>query len=431
MKRKLGRLIAFSFTISILTGCGISSGDAFDKSVVKPAKIEKIKAEKLTSDTEEKKDIDVNIASYDSIHDFSYELLKHNLDQDNPVLSPISAYFALAMAGNGARGETLEEFYELLGINLNTIPYEILHSLQREEEGMTVSFANSAWVDEQLQAEDTYLAAVENYFDAEVYQQKLSTQQAMDDMNIWVNAKTNGLIPAMINEPLDADTRLVLFNTIYFNGKWKTPFKGYSSRDFDFTTEDGNVTTAPMMQMYETDQLYVKNDIAEGVILPYKDEDLVFLALMPADEITVREMYEQLTWEDISKFLVQEETTLCNLRFPKFEVTFEKELNQSLKDMGLKRAFDGSLSDLSGLGTTTSGDNLFISLVKQKAILILDEEGTEASAATMVEVKEECAVEYDVPPVNLYFDNPFLYMIVDKTNDIPLFVGIMDAPKES
>lgn len=431
MKRKLGRLIAFSFTISILTGCGISSGDAFDKSVVKPAKIEKIKAEKLTSDTEEKKDIDVNIASYDSIHDFSYELLKHNLDQENPVLSPISAYFALAMTGNGAKGETLDEFHKLLGINLDSLPYEILHGLQREEEGMTVSFANSAWVDEQLQAADTYLEAVESYFDAEVYQQKLSTQQAMEDMNIWVNAKTNGLIPAMINEPLDGDTRLVLFNTIYFNGKWKAPFKGYDSRNFDFTTEDGNVTTAPMMQMYETDQLYVKNDIAEGVILPYKDEDLVFLALMPADEITVREMYEQLTWEDISKFLVREETTLCNLRLPKFEVTFEKELNQSLKDMGLKRAFDGSLSDLSGLGTTTSGDNLFISLVKQKAILILDEEGTEASAATMVEVKEECAVEYDVPPVNLYFDNPFLYMIVDKTNDIPLFVGIMDAPKES
>ena len=99
--------------------------------------------------------------------------------------------------------------------------------------------------------------------------------------------------------------------------------------------------------------------------------------------------------------------------------------------MGLKRAFDGSLSDLSGIGTTAAGGNLFISLVKQKAVLILDEEGTEASAATMVEVKEECAVEYEVPPVKLYFDKPFLYMIVDKTNDIPLFLGIMDAPKES
>jgi len=431
MKRKLVRIFAFSFIASLLVGCGAGQGNATDKSVVKPAKIEKIKAEKLTTDTEEKKVFDVNIVSYDSIHGFSYELLKHNLDQENPVLSPISAYFALAMAGNGARGETLEEFYELLGINFNTIPYEILHSLQREEEGMTVSFANSAWVDEQLQAEDTYLAAVENYFDAEVYQQKLSTKQAMDDMNIWVNAKTNGMIPAMINRPLEEDTRLVLFNTIYFNGKWKTPFKGYSTRDFDFTTEDGNVMTLPMMQMHETNQLYVKNDIAEGVILPYKDEELVFLALMPTDEACVREMYEQLTWEDISKLLDQEETTLCNLRLPKFEVTFEKELNKSLKDMGLKRAFDGSLSDLSGIGTTSSGGNLFISLVKQKAVLILDEEGTEASAATMVEVKEECAVEYEVPPVNLYFDKPFLYMIVDKSNDIPLFMGIMDAPKES
>ena len=324
MKRKLIKLFAFSFITSLLVGCGAGQGNLVDKSAVKPANLEKIKAEKLTPDTDGKKVFDVNIVSYDSIHDFSYELMKHNLDQENPVLSPISAYFALAMAGNGARGETLDEFHDLLGINLSTIPYEILHSLQKEEEGMTVSFANSAWVDEQLQAADTYLAAVESYFNAEVYQQKLSTGQAMEDMNIWVNAKTNGMIPAMINEPLGEDTRLVLFNTIYFNGKWKTPFKGYDTRNFDFTTEDGSVTSIPMMQMYETNQLYVKNDIAEGVILPYKDEDLVFLALMPTDEAYVREMYEQLTWEDISKLLDQEETTLCNLRLPKFEVTFEQ-----------------------------------------------------------------------------------------------------------
>ena len=247
MKRKFMKIFAFGFIVSMLTGCGTGSDDAFDKSVVKPAKIEKIKAEKLTSDTESVEVFDVNIDSYDNIHDFSYKLIKQNLDQENPVLSPISAYFALAMTGNGAKGETLNEFHELLGINLNSFPYEILHVLQRDAEDMTVSFANSAWVDEQLQAEDTYLAAVENYFNAEVYQQKLSTQQAMDDMNIWVNAKTNGLIPAMINESLDEDTRLVLFNTIYFKGKWKTPFKGYSTRNFDFTTEDGNVMTVPMM----------------------------------------------------------------------------------------------------------------------------------------------------------------------------------------
>ena len=186
-----------------------------------------------------------------------------------------------------------------------------------------------------------------------------------------------------------------------------------------------------MMQMYETDQLYVKNEIAEGVILPYEDESIAFLALMPAAEMSVREMYEQLTWEKVSGLLDQEETTFCNLRLPKFEVTFEKELNDSLKEMGLQKAFDGSQADLSGLGETFAGENLFINLVKQKAVLILDEEGTEASAATMVAIKEGCAMEYEKQPVNVYFDRPFLYMIIDRNSDIPLFMGIMDNPTES
>ena len=182
------------------------------------------------------------------------------------------------------------------------------------------------------------------------------------------------------------------------------------------------------MQMYETDQLYVKNEIAEGIILPYEGEEIAFLALMPVGDADVRELYAQLTWEDISLLLNQEETTLCNLRLPKFEVTFEKELNESVKEMGLVKAYDGSQADLSGIGTAKTGGNLFISLVKQKAVIILDEEGTEASAATMVEVKEECAIEYETLPVNVYFDEPFLYMIVDRSNHLPLFVGIMDNP---
>ena len=92
------------------------------------------------------------------------------------------------------------------------------------------------------------------------------------------------------------------------------------------------------------------------------------------------------------------------------------------------KAFDSSLSDLSRIGTTAAGGNLYISLVKQKAVIILDEEGTEASAATMVEVKKETAIKYEIQPINLYFNKPFLYMIVDKEKNIPLFMGIMDRP---
>ena len=118
-----------------------------------------------------------------------------------------------------------------------------------------------------------------------------------------------------------------------------------------------------------------------------------------------------------------------SLRLPKFEVSFEKELNNTLREMGLKNAFDSLYADLSGLGSVPEGNNLYINLVKQKAKLILDEEGTEASAATMAEVKAESAMEYATEPVKIYFDQPFLYMIIQKTNKVPLFMGIMDKPE--
>ncbi len=96
--------------------------------------------------------------------------------------------------------------------------------------------------------------------------------------------------------------------------------------------------------------------------------------------------------------------------------------------MGLVKAFDCTQADLSGIGSTEQGGNLYISLVKQKAKIIVDEEGTEASAATMVEIVEEGAVEYENPPIDIFFNEPFLYMIIDKEKEVPLFIGIMDNP---
>ena len=104
-------------------------------------------------------------------------------------------------------------------------------------------------------------------------------------------------------------------------------------------------------------------------------------------------------------------------------------LNNSLQSMGLEKAFDESLADLSGMGTMKDGTNIFIDLVFQKAVVIVDEEGTEAAAVTAVLVaNESCAIEE--PPVNIFFDEPFLYLIVDLEKEIPLFMGIMDNPAE-
>ena len=141
----------------------------------------------------------------------------------------------------------------------------------------------------------------------------------------------------------------------------------------------------------------------------------------------VRELQRQLTPGALAELLESENRELCNLRLPKYEVSFDRELNDSLQAMGLVRAFDDERADFSGLEKTEQGSSLYLSLVKQKAVFRVDEKGTEAAAVTMA-VMDRCAAIIGPQPRELYFDRPFVYMILDMETQVPLFVGIMDDP---
>ena len=179
------------------------------------------------------------------------------------------------------------------------------------------------------------------------------------------------------------------------------------------------------MSMWETNQRYLHSSLGEGVLLPYQGGDFAYVAVLPNEGTEVRELYRQLTPEALGELLASENRELCNLRLPKYEVSFDRMLNDSLQAMGLARAFDGELADFSSL--TEQGEPLYISLVRQKAVFRLDEKGTEAAAVTMVAVKN-CAALIEPEPRKLYFDRPFVYMILDLETQVPLFVGIMDDP---
>ena len=422
--------------MSLLAGCGQAveipgngeeNGNAQTGSVTKQDERE-VQATNLTKQNETDICIDYSIESYGSAQSFSYKLFEQNMNETNPVLSPMSAYLALTLTGAGAQGETLEEFQVVMGEDLACIPNELMTRLPRDEEGMKIALANSAWVDSRLTPDTNWLTVADSIYKSEVYQTTLASEETMQDINTWIHQNTQGLIPQMLDKPLDEDARLALVNTIYFNGDWKQNFSANSTTQREFTKEDGTVEMVEMMQNFGENQIYVKNDIAEGVILPYADDEMVFVALKPVGDLTVRNMYEQLTLEDINGFLQTETKTLCNLRLPKFEVEFSKMLNDSLISMGLEKAFQDGEADFSGLGTLDDGRNMYIDLVFQKAVVKVDEEGTEAAAATMVIMNCESAVEYVEPPVDIYFDEPFLYMIMDKESELPLFVGIMDNP---
>lgn len=422
MKRKSLIALLIIMGMSAMTGCGKTT--------------QSTKVENLTQDLDTSISTDYDEQNSDSVEKFSYQLFSENMEETNPVLSPVSAYLALTMAGVGADGNTRQEFNSLLGEDMLDVSHDLMNSLSENDKTdngeLSLSLANSAWLEEGFEADKEWLDTVKSLMDADVYRTALSTQDAKNAMNQWISEKTKGLIPTLLSEPLSEDARLALFNTIYFKGNWEQTFN--KAENEKFKKEDGTQVKAKMMHIdYECFD-YVENDVARGVFMNYKtitdaSGHYAMLALLPKDDMSVRDMYENLTQDSdfIHTLAEQKDYKSVNLSFPKFEITYEKTLNDSLINMGLKDAFDEKSADFSLL--SPSDDRLYISTILQKAVVNVDEEGTEAAAVTAV-LFETTSLGPSEVPIEVYFDRPFLYMIVDMDQEIPLFIGIMDNPEE-
>lgn len=363
----------------------------------------------------------------DALRTFSWQLMTENMEQENPILSPVSAYLALGMVGMGAQGETEEEFRALLGSNMPGVSQRLMEHYPREQEGMTLTIANSVWVDERLALREQWIGDMEEIFRGEGRRGVLSSEEIMEQINGWCSDNTRGLVPTMLNQPFAADTLLVLLDAVYFKGDWLIPFEALNTRPRPFTVEDGTEKQVDTMSMSEAYLRYLHSELGEGVLLPYQGEDFAYVAILPREGMEARELQRQLTPEALDALLESENREFCDLRLPKYEVSFDRELNDSLQAMGLIRAFDGDQADFSGLEKTDQGSSLFVSLVKQKAVFRVDEKGTEAAAVTMA-VLDELGAIAGPQPRELYFDRPFVYMILDMETRVPLFVGILDDP---
>lgn len=366
------------------------------------------------------------------VSDFSYDLLGFHAQDKNPVLSPVSAYLALSMAGCGADGATRDAFDNVLGKDMVKLADDMMHTFPSKSDALKLSIANSAWIDDEFTVNDAWMDTIQSRMGAEPYQADLSTEETMNHINNWIDEKTNGMIDKMLTEPLEDRTRLALFNTVYFKGKWEIPFEASDTYKEDFYLQRGQAETvqADMMNMYATDLDYIANDFAEGVVLPYQtdgNQDIAFIALKPTGDTDVRDVYGKLTGTVMQDILVNNQTIAVNLKLPKFEITFDKNLTECLKNMGLSECFDEEKANFDQIGKTKSGDNLYIELVRQKAKIIVDEEGTEAAAVTEILMMCGAALEPEEPK-ELYFNEPFIYMIMDMDNTMPLFIGILDNP---
>ncbi|MDD3920107.1 MAG: serpin family protein [Eubacteriales bacterium] len=349
--------------------------------------------------------------------------------EQNTVISPVSAYLCLALVLNGAEGETLAQMEQAMGASreeINALCQNLTALLEDTAGNTKTGIANAAWVTKEgFSPNPAYLEAIAKSFHADVYQADLTEQATIDAINSWVLSKTHGLIPSVLQQPYDESTLMVLINSLYFKAKWRIPFDALGTEDEMFALGNGEYERVPFMQMYRTEQQYIHTEQVSGVVLPYDDGNTVFLALKP-EQGTAAELAQSLTGERLSEYLAGVDLQLVNLFLPKFTVEYGVSMNALLQDMGMTHLFDPTAADLSGMGSSSAG-NIYLNQVFQKVKIIVDEEGTEAAAVTVAEPAAACAPNMD-EPIEMRFDSPFVYAVINKQSAVPLFIGVMDNP---
>lgn len=356
---------------------------------------------------------------------FAVELLKGaRADGEDALVSPLSVMMALAMAANGAEGETLTAFEQVLGggVDLDTLNANCA-SLLQDYAGLggstQANLANSLWLDEGLEANDAFLQRCADTYGAGLFAADLDTQKAMEQINSWVSEQTREKIQRILDQPLSADTMLVLVNAVYLKNTWQREFDPADTHPGTFYPEQGGDLSVEFLSNGVRGEQYISTGTEAGVVLPYDDGRLAFLAVMP-HSAALSDYLAGWDGGTVAALLDGAEETLLSLHMPKFEAEWGGELGELLAELGLEQAFEPGLADFSGIGA--SAEPFYLSSVLHKTRLEVHEKGTEAAAVTAVLADATSAgpvQEYQI----LRLERPFVYGIVDLERQLPLFLG--------
>lgn len=354
--------------------------------------------------------------------------------EGNLFLSPYSISTALAMTYGGAHGVTATQMAETLHF---TLPQAEMHpafaALQadldavQEKGKVKLAVANSLWPQKESTFLPDYLELCKKHYGTSItpVDFKGNTEGARKTINSWVEDKTNQKIQNLFKPgvlvPL---TRLVLVNAIYFKGDWANPFKKEATKPAPFHLADGKEMETPTM-FQKANFKYGETDDAQLLEMPYAGNDLTMLIVLPRKADGLPALEEKLSTSNLAAWMKAMRSQMTHVWLPKFKTTSEFSLNKTLIDLGMKDAFSQA-ADFSGMN---GNKDLFIGAVVHKAFVDVNEEGTEAAAATGVAMMMKSA-HREPPPAIFRADKPFLFAIRDAKSGSILFLGrIMDPTK--
>jgi serine protease inhibitor len=366
----------------------------------------------------------------DGTNAFTFDLVRHaskGLRPDsNLFLSPLSASMALAMALNGANGETHAQMQAALQIGsltepeLNRAYQDLIALLQQLDSRTEMRIANSMWAREEFQPEPSFIETGRRFFDAEVRSLNFGSPSAVPTINDWVSGKTNGRIPRLLDE-IRTDEVLFLINAIYFKGKWRKQFDPKDTRADVFHAADGRDRTAPLMHQEDT-LWYHETEDYQAADLLYGNGAFAMTVLLPKPGRQPGDLLATLDPDQWRTLIEQFHEAKVNLTLPRFRLEYTRRLNADLQALGMEIPFDETRADFYRIADVRP-DRLFLSRVDQKTFVEVNEEGTEAAAATAVGV----AVTSAPLVVEMRVDRPFLFAIRERLSGTILFLGVMNV----
>jgi serine protease inhibitor len=359
---------------------------------------------------------------------FGFELFKqlHQKDQGKNVFySPLSVALALSMTYNGAAGETREAMRRILkteGLSLdelNGASAALINSLMSSDPKVELAIANSIWTRKEVTFREDFLERNRQFFGAEIASLDFSGPGALSTINNWVSRNTKRKIPAIIDQ-IDPNEVMFLINAIYFKGQWEKKFKKELTNNEPFYSLSGPQKNVPMMSQ-SGDYQYYRGDKFQAVRLLYGAKSASLDIFLPDKDSSIDELLKRLSFEQYGQWAASFYETPGEIKIPRFKMDYESSLNDPLKTMGMEVAFVGGKADFSGM---RDQNDLYISEVKHKAFVEVNEEGTEAAAATSVGI----ALVSARMPFSFVADHPFLMIIRDQRTDAILFMGVVVDP---
>ena len=350
------------------------------------------------------------------------------------IYSPLSITYVLGMVNDAATGQTEQELEQTLGFHVGGIQAvneyckNLIYNLPKVDKNVTLNIANAIFVNKGNQLKEQFQNDMKAYYDAQAETLDFFSSETLNHINGWCNDKTKGMIPTILDE-VDPNTVSYLLNAIYFKADWASKFDPKNTKKESFTTEKGS-TKLPMMHQ-DVLIIYAKNDICSAVEMPYGNGYWSMSIMLPEEGKTTDDIINSMAASGWSSYYYYDLMNYASpykvdLKLPNFETSsdtndIKKGLIGLLEDMGIHLAFDSTNEEICNMCEVP----VYIAMMRQKAKIKVNEEGSEAAAVTVAGMCEATSIggQMEYPKATFHANRPFVYVIREASSGVILFVG--------